>query len=294
MAKFDFGDALRKAGDAAKKATEKAGVVAQRGAEKAAAAAQMGAEKAAIAAQIGAEKAQAGAKNLGQAAKKEADKLSESVKTAADKAKADIDAKKAEMKAAEEKAAIEATGVTAIAPQSAVKIFYYLMAIDRKITQDEEERFDLIGREMDPAFEEHKEALINECKAQMEKIIDAEDYYEAIQDGVEAALSGEQVSICGFVTPKLLLWDLLTIAYGDGEYGEEERKLLKYVVRKLNIAKDVFLEMESSILTVSDIEKEMEWIKGTDRSYLVVEKQIKELEKRRNDILLAVKALIML
>ena len=283
MAKFDFGDALKKAGNAAKKASEKAG-----------AAAQIGAEKAAVAAKIGAEKVQAGAKTLKDATKKEADKLSESVKTAAEQKKADYAEKKAEKQAAAEKAAIEATGVTAIAPQNAVKIFYYLMTIDRKITPEEEGKFDLIGKEMDPDFESHKEALVKECKAQMEKIIDAEDYYDAVQDGIESALSGEQISNHGFVTPKLLLWDLLTIAYGDDEYGEEERKLLKYVVRKLNIAKDVFLEMESSILTVSDIEKEITWIKGTDRAYLVIEKQVKELEKRRDDILLAVKALIML
>ena len=283
MAKFDFGNTLKKAGDAAKRATEKAG-----------AAAQIGAEKAAVAAKIGAEKAQTGAKTLKDATKREADKLSESVKTAAEHKKADYDEKKAEKQAAAEKAAIEASGVTAIAPQKAVKIFYYLMAIDRKITPEEEEKFELIGREMDPDFEAHKEELIKECKEQMEKIIDAEDYYDVIQDGIEAALSGEQVSNNGFVTPKLLLWDLLTIAYGDDEYDEEERKLLKYVVRKLNIAKDVFMEMESSILTVSDIEKEITWIKGTDRPYLVIEKQIKELEKRRDDILFAAKALIML
>ena len=99
MAKFDFSDALKKAGGAAKRATEKAGAAAQIGAEK---------------------------------------------------------------------AAIEATGVTAIAPQSAVKIFYYLMAIDRKITQEEEEKFDLIGKEIDPDFEAHKEALVKECACQSE------------------------------------------------------------------------------------------------------------------------------
>ena len=52
--------------------------------------------------------------------------------------------------------------------------------------------------------------------------------------------------------------------------------------------------MESSILTVNDIEGEISWIKGTDRAYLTIEKQVQELEKRREDILFAVKALIML
>ncbi len=269
MAKFDFSGALKKAEDAAKKATEKA----------------------AAAAQIGVEKAQAGAKTLQDATQKEADKISESVKIVVEQKKQIMQKRK---QAAAEKAAIEATGVAAIAPQNAVKIFYYLMAIDGKITPEEEEKFVFIGGELDPEFEAHKEAIIKSCKEQMEKLIDATDYYDVIQDGIEAALSGEQIFNTGFVTPKLILWDMLTISYGDNEYGEEERKLLKYVVRKLDIPKDVFLEMENSILTVSDIEKEITWLKGTDRPYLVIEKQIKELEKRRNDILLAVKALIML
>ena len=66
------------------------------------------------------------------------------------------------------------------------------------------------------------------------------------------------------------------------------------MVRKLNIPKDIFLEMESSLLTIRDIEREMDWIKTTDRPYLAIEKQIKELDKRREDILGAVKALITL
>lgn len=294
MAIFDFNDVLKKAGDAAKKATEKASVAVQIGAEKAGAAAQDGVEKAAVAAQAGAGMAQAGAKNLEEAAKKEAVKISKSVKSAAEQRKAEEKKKDDEKKAAAEKAAIEATGVMAIAPQSAMKIFYYLMAIDRKIMPEEEEKFDLIGKDMDPEFEVHKEALVNECREQMEKIIDDGDYYDVIQDGIEDALIGEQISNNGFLTPKLLIMDMLIIAHGDNECGEEERKLLKYVVRKLNIAKDVFLEMEGNILAVNDIDKEINWIKGTDRPYLVIEKQINELEKRKNDILTAVKALIML
>ncbi len=272
MGKFDLSGAFKKACDTAKKASEKA----------------------AMAALIGAEKAQAGAKTLKETAKSSADKISESVKTANEQRKTDAEEKKAEKKSAAEKAAIEATGVTAIAPQNAVKIFYCLMTSDRKITSEEEETFNLIGKQLDSDFDAHKETIVNECKDYMEKTDDEEDYFDSVRYGIETALSEEQLSNNGYVTPKLLLWDLLTIAYSDDEYGKEEKELLKYVVRKLNISKDVFLEMESSILTVRDIEKEIAWIKGTDRPYLVIEKQIKELEKRRSDILFAIKALIML
>ena len=272
MAKIDFGNVLKKTGDVTKKATGKA----------------------VAAVQAGAEKAESGAKTLKNATKREANRISATVKGAAEQTKADIAEKRAQKKATAEKTAVEATGVVLIAPQNAVKIFYYLIVIDRKFTADEEEKFDLIGMELDPDFEAHKETLIKECEAQMDKTTGTRDYYDAIKNGIETALSEEQVSKNGYVTPKLLLWDLLTIATSDREYGEEERDILKNVVQKLNIAKDVFLEMESSVLTISDIEKEITWIKGTDRPYLVIEKQVKELEKRRADILLAAKVLIML
>lgn len=272
MAKIDIGNALKKAGDTAKKAKDKA----------------------VSAAQEGAQKAQAGAKALKDATKKEVDKISESIIISVDQRKAEKAQKEADKKAAAEKAAIESTGVKAIAPQSALKIFYFLIAADQEIASVEEDKFDQIGREIDPNFDEHKNAIISESKNRLEKIIDPEDYYDALQDGVEAALSEEQISDNGFITPKLLIWDLMTIAYSDKEYDEAERRLLKYIVRKLDIAKDVFLEMETSLLTINDIERELTWIKTTGRPYLEIENQVKELEKRREDILLAIKALIIL
>ncbi len=265
MAGFDFGKALQQAGNAAKKGIGKATAAAQ-----------------------------AGVKNLQETAKQQTDKFSEQLKAAGEQKKAENALKQAEKKAAEDKAAMEAGGVKAIAPQNAMKVFYYLMAADEKFTQEEEEQFRLIGKEIDLNFETHQEAIVKNCEEQMEKVIDPADYYDTLQDGVEAALTGEQTSLDGFITPKLLLWDLLVISNSDDEYHDTERKLIKYVVRKLNIPKDVFLEMESSLLTIRDIEREMDWIKTTDRPYLAIEKQIKELDKRREDILGAVKALITL
>ncbi len=265
MAGFHLGKALQQAGSAAKKGLGKA-----------------------------TEAAQTGMKNLQETVKQQTDQLTEQVKVAAEQRKADAALKKSEKKAAEDKAAMEAGGVKAIAPQNAMKVFYYLMAADEKFTAEEQEKFDLVGHEIDLHFDDHREGVVKDCEEQMEKIIDPADYYDTLQDGVEAALTGEQTSLDGFITPKLLLWNLLVIANSDDEYHDSERKLIKYVVRKLNIPKDVLLEMESSLLTVRDIEREISWIKATDRPYLVIEKQVTELEKRREDIFCAVKALITL
>ena len=127
-----------------------------------------------------------------------------------------------------------------------------------------------------------------------QKIIDPEDYYDVLQDGVEDAILSSNVVADTFITPKLLVWDLLTIAYSDESYDERGRKLLKYIVRKLGVDKAVFLEMESSMLTILDIEKEIAWIKTTDQPYLTIEARINELMKRKAVIFESVKDLITL
>ncbi len=265
MAKIDIGDKLQKAGNIAQKATGKAVAIMQ-----------------------------TEAKALKDATKNEAERISENVKTATEQRKTKAAQKKIDKKAAEEKASIEATGVIAISPKAAMKIFYCMMAVDGEIKPEEEEKLKLIGKEMDCDSALYKDIIETECKAHLDKISDIRNYYDVVLEIVANALNEEQISNNGFITPKLLIWDLLTLAYGDEEYGYEEQKLLKYLVDKLDIPKDIFLEMESSLQAISDIEREIVWLKSTDRPYITIEKQIHELEKRRNDIIFSVKALIAL
>ena len=84
------------------------------------------------------------------------------------------------------------------------------------------------------------------------------------------------------------------MAYSDENYNDTERRLLKYIVRKLNLDKASFLEMESSILTMMDIERELTWIKATDRPYLKIEPVVSELTHRKKVIFDNVKDLIAL
>lgn len=194
----------------------------------------------------------------------------------------------------DEPTAVEPPEIPCIATRNALQIIYYLMAADGAVSHSEEETFDAIGAELDPNFSASKPAIIKNCQAKLEKIIDPEDYYDVLQDGVEDAILSSNVAADTFITPKLLVWDLLTIAYSDESYDERERKLLKYIVRKLGVDKAVFLEMESSMLTILDIEKEIAWIKTTDQPYLTIEARINELTKRKSVIFESVKDLITL
>jgi len=188
--------------------------------------------------------------------------------------------------------------ISSISTKSAIKIIYYLMAADGEVHHSEDEKFDSICAEIDPEFAESKDQIINECREQINKIIDPYDYYDVIQDGVEDALLSSLVSSVvtktAILTPKLFVWNLLSIAYSDDNYDETERKLLKYIVRKLDIDKAVFLEMESSFLTLMDLEKELNWIKTTNRPYLTIEAMVNEIANRKKVIFESVKDLISL
>lgn len=184
--------------------------------------------------------------------------------------------------------------VKAISIKSAIKIIYYLMAVDGEVFHNEEEKFDAIGSELDPEFASKKEQIILECREQLDKVIDIEDYYDVVQDGVEDVIISSMKSADAFIAPKLLVWELLSVAYSDENYDEAERRLLKYIVRKVGIDKAEFLEMESSILTLMDLEKELSWIKTTNRPYVQIESMVNEIQDRRSVIFESVKDLIML
>ena len=184
--------------------------------------------------------------------------------------------------------------VTALSVRSVMKIIFYMMSVDGEVLHNEEEKYDEIGREFDPDYDSKKEMIIGACKTQMQKSVDPEDYYTLVQDGVEIAIREGANSKNAMITPKVLLWNLMTIAYSDGFYDENERQLLKYTALKLNVDKTVLLEMESSFLAIRDLDEELNWIKRTDRPYLTIESMVNEIADRKSAILDSVKDLISL
>ena len=182
--------------------------------------------------------------------------------------------------------------IRTISAESAMKIIYYLMAVDGTVYHDEEDKFNDIGKELDPHFDINKNGIELACQAQMNKLIDPDDRYAVLQDGVEEAIAAGRNAPGSMITPRLLVWNMLTIAYSDGNYDENERNLIKYIVRKTNIDKAIFLEMESSFLTLMDLEKELAWIKSTDRPYLTIEAMVNEIADRKTVVFESVKDLI--
>ncbi len=183
------------------------------------------------------------------------------------------------------------TDESCYSPQSAMKIFYYVMAADGEITGEELAKFDEIGFKLYSLFNKDKGKILAEAPAQMAGTIDPGDRIDAAKEGIEEALREDWPLSCRTVSPELLIWDALTVAYSDANYGEMERNLIKYIVRKTNVDTTVFLEMESSLLTIQDIDTEIAWARSLERPLIT---RISELMERKNIIMNSIRELIAL
>ena len=188
----------------------------------------------------------------------------------------------------------EIDGAKVLSTTAALRLIYYLMAVNGDIYHAEEEKFDLIGKELDPNFKENREKIVKRCQTHLERTKGQDDYFNVIKRGVVTAISLSKPTKDSFMTPKLLIWDLLSVAYSDDHYDETEKKLIRFIVNKLNVNESEFLEMESSFLTLVDIQREKDWIKTTDRQYKEIEKVVNELADRKVVILESVNDLITL
>ncbi|MDO4415724.1 MAG: hypothetical protein Q4C20_11670 [Erysipelotrichaceae bacterium] len=180
-----------------------------------------------------------------------------------------------------------------LTPQAALKIIYYQMAADGRLDAKELEKFDEIGKDVDPEFDQHKDELLAVCDANISKETDSEYYIENLVDCIGEEVKNAQNSPEGIIHPKLLLWNLIVISETDEDYSEEEKRILRSVLRWLKIDKTVLMEMESTVQTLLAIEKEEEWLRHSDRPFAEVEKNINELAQRKSAIMQGVQALML-
>ena len=235
-----------------------------------------------------------GAKEFSEAAAEKAKGLAEGVTDLAGEAKDAVSGAIDSLTAEEEEVDTEALEFKVISAQSALKIIYYMMAADGEIFHNEEEKFDSVGAELDPSFADGKDGIVSECETMLAKKEDAVGYLDILKAGVDEALDASKPGADDRVPAKLLVWDLLAIAYSDERFDEAEVSLLEYIIEKINVDLAVFREMESSLLTIMDIEREIAWIKTTDKPYLTIEPIVAELEHRKSGALEGVKELIAL
>ena len=176
--------------------------------------------------------------------------------------------------------------------KSAVRIFYYLMAVDDTIAQSEMDRLQSIGNEIDPDnFPKYKDALFEECENAV-RSADGEYLYDVILEHCDDALNVKADSLEEGIPSRMLVWDLLVMSLADGEYGKIEKRLITHIVRKCDVDQSIFLEMEQLIKTEIAIDAELEALNESALPYKEIKPIVDETEVRRNNITRCVKELI--
>lgn len=195
-----------------------------------------------------------------------------------------------------------------IKQRDAVKIYYYMIAADGEIKKPEMEKFMEIGKQTDDSFLNYSEEVIAECKRQLEKVIDEDEYFEVIKEGIDEIFAEDddyhrRNLTYGRIAASQILWNLLCIATSDKEYSSEEQKLIRYLVRKLDIDKDVYLEMENAMKAIQNIDHTIAMLSDRDRGFVmkgnhyeiyssVIGETVKQYIERRDIIFNSVKELI--
>ena len=183
---------------------------------------------------------------------------------------------------------------------SALEILYFLIAADQELKDEETVMFDEIGKAFFGDFDQYKERILEDCRRQLaptnEMPMDAllkQAADHALQLS-EITLRSDEKHVSPVISVKLLIWDMMTVAYCDGECAPEEQELIRYIAEKTELDPTVYLELKSSIETVTDLKKETDWLKTTDRPYLTIEAMVNEIADRRDAVHTGVKDLIML
>lgn len=181
---------------------------------------------------------------------------------------------------------------TGLSYENAIKIMYYFMALNGKMDSDKVDKFKEIGIQIDKTSWSYRDRIISECENQIHKAIDPEDYYDAIQEGISSAILNNS-SYDNRASSKVIIWNMFAIAFDDGIYTEDERKLIKFVVRHLDLDKSDFLEIENAFKTINSIEIEINYLKtSVTKSFSEIENHINELQDRKNFVLGSAKDLL--
>ena len=170
-------------------------------------------------------------------------------------------------------------------------MIYCLMAVDGSISPEEEETFREIGTNLDPDFQQWKDELIADLSMKEAVLSDGDEYFDFIHDYMAEILYKAEDTGEG-IGAKTLIWDLLVMAFSEGDYSANERRLIRFAAKALNIDSAIPLEMEQTLRTITALNKEEEWLKSVNRSYSVVAEQIDELKERRETIMTGVHALM--
>lgn len=191
---------------------------------------------------------------------------------------------------------VKADVTDGVTVRDALSLFYYLMSADGTLNDDELEKFDAMFQELGGSNYVSESVLVHQCQTKLDENASPSSSFISVISCVDQVLY-EPTYIDSYeelISPRLLVWDLLSIAYCDGYCHDTERELVSHIAKMVGVEEELVLEMESFVLTLLDLTHEEEWIKTTRQPYVVVESVLNDIETRKSAVFDGVGALIAL
>lgn len=172
--------------------------------------------------------------------------------------------------------------------ENVLKIVYYLMSADGKIDDSEMNKFNEFGQHY-YNYDSEKDSIVNECLAQLDKSFGESDYMDVVKEGVDKCI---QYSYLDDEDKRNLVCLLVNMAYANGEYSAEEKQLVRYIVRKLDVDKSYLVEMEDTAKALLALQNKQAWAEDSNMPYNDVKSIISEIESDQKILTDSVRALI--
>lgn len=146
--------------------------------------------------------------------------------------------------------------------EDAVKIAYYLMAVDGNTDRCEKAMFKQVaeGFHVDDA-NTWIEAVYKTDEI-LDNTADVKIIYDNIISEVDKILSTPEEDILMHynVSANLLIWNLMALAIKDMDFSENELNMINHVAKSLDVDSTVLAEMDNAIRALYAIEYEIKWL----------------------------------
>ena len=168
-----------------------------------------------------------------------------------------------------------------------LQIIYAIMKADGELSQQEQNMFENIGKQIDETFIDDKTMIETVFGSHFKNDIDNDSYVVA---SINSAIINSKNKKERGIKPKHLLLNLLSMAFCDG-ISEKEAKAIRYFASELNID-DCIDEFSQSILALSEIENQQKFMTDSNRQYYLIKENLEQLQLRRDVISTNLQSLI--
>ena len=168
-----------------------------------------------------------------------------------------------------------------------LQIIYAIMKADGELSQQEQNMFENIGKQIDETFIDDKTMIETVVGSHFKNDIDNDSYVVA---SINSAIINSKTKKERGIKPKHLLLNLLSMAFCDG-ISEKEAKAIRYFASELNID-DCIDEFSQSILALSEIENQQKFMTDSNRQYYLIKENLEQLQLRRDVISTNLQSLI--